>query len=176
MNRVKLDAVFIDRDGTLGASEDVVYPDTFVPFNYVKDCFSRLKQAGIKVFIFSNQSCIARKKDKGYDFSAEFTGYGADDWFICPHDDGDGCDCRKPGTGLLIEARDKYGLDLSRCAVIGDRWSDMLPGGKLNMRLIPVLTGRGERAVGADRGKWAEYEPDYVAADFKAAVEWIVSI
>ena len=168
---MKLEAVFVDRDGTLGASSEVIYPHTFEPFPYVADCIKQLKAAGIKVFIFSNQSCIARGKDNGYDFEKEFKGYGADDWFVCPHDDGDNCDCRKPKTGLLLKAREKYGLDMSRCAVIGDRWSDMLPGGLLGMKLILVLTGRGHEAMNVHRDKWAEYEPDIVSEDFKDAVQ-----
>ena len=34
-------------------------------------------------------------------------------------------DCRKPLPGLLLRAAEKYGIDLSRSFMIGDRWRDV---------------------------------------------------
>ena len=81
--------LFIDRDGTMGASADVEFPDTFVPFPYVKQCVELAHSAGWTVCGFTNQSCFARGKDRGHDFEAEFSGYGFDALFLCPHDNAD---------------------------------------------------------------------------------------
>ena len=99
---------------------------------------SILKKHGLrnKVLIASNQSCIARGTDNGYDFAAEFSAYGADSWFLCPHDAHDGCDCRKPKPGLLLRAAEQYGLDLKRCVMVGDRWTDMKCGFDAGTRCI----------------------------------------
>lgn len=92
--------VFFDRDGTLGTLDDVRYPQTFRLFPDAKKTIDALKARGMFVFIASNQSCVARGTDGGYDFAREFSLLGADDWFICPHDKKDGCACRKPKTRL----------------------------------------------------------------------------
>ena len=133
-----------------------------------------LREHGVLALVTTNQSCIARGLDGGYDFAAEFRDIGADGWFICPHDRQDGCRCRKPGTGLIEQARDRYDLDLARSYMIGDRWSDMLAGGRMGMRLIPVLTGKGRETLGAEREKWQPYAPAYIARDLPDAARWIV--
>lgn len=165
--------VFIDRDGTMGGSYYVEYPDEYYPYEGTKEAFELLNKNGFRPIIFTNQSCIARGKDKGYDFAAEFKEIGAVDWFICPHDDKDNCNCRKPKTGLLEQAKEKYNLNLNECYVIGDRWSDMLSGGRMGCKLILVLTGRGMESLGCDRDKWSDYEPLYIAENLKEAVLWL---
>lgn len=168
-----MQAVFIDRDGTMGGAAALEFPDEYVPYEGTPEAFRQLNDAGYAPMIFTNQSCIARGKDRGYDFAAEFRGIGAVDWFICPHDTGDGCDCRKPQPGLLRQAQQKHGLDMSECYVIGDRWSDMVAGGRMGCKLILVLTGRGQDALGCDRDKWSEYRPVYVADNLKMAADWL---
>lgn len=167
------EAVFIDRDGTMCESAAIEYPQQFIPLQGLKSMLEKIRSTGAKLFVFSNQSCIARGKDGGYDFEREFRELGFDDWFLCPHDRPDGCSCRKPQTGLLEQARKKYGLSMENCWVIGDRWSDMLPGGQMGCHLILVLTGRGREALGEDRSKWSGYSPDFVAADLGQAARWL---
>ena len=166
-------AVFIDRDGTMGGGYNVEYPWDYAPYRNTAAGFRLLRENGFTPMIFTNQSCIARGKDRNYDFAAEFRAIGAFDWFICPHDAGDCCDCRKPKPGLLFRAQEKYGIDLTQSYVIGDRWSDMAAGGAAGCRLILVKTGRGQEALSADRAKWAEYEPLYVAEDFFGAARFL---
>lgn len=93
---------------------------------------------------------------------------------IYPNASEHNCKCRKPETGLLLRAKEEYGLELSRCIVIGDRWSDMMAAERVNMGKILVLTGAGNEALGKDRDKWLEIEPDYVANNVLEAVEWIL--
>jgi imidazoleglycerol-phosphate dehydratase/histidinol-phosphatase len=45
--------------------------------------------------------------------------------FVCPHRAADGCDCRKPRTGLVTKYLAETALDTSASAVIGDRDSDL---------------------------------------------------
>ena len=164
---------FIDRDGTMGGGHTVEYPWDYTPFPDTAAAFALLRENGLRPMIFTNQSCIARGKNGNYDFDAEFAAIGAEDWFICPHDTGDGCSCRKPQAGLLYAARDKHGLCLSECYVIGDRWSDMVAGGKAGCKLILVRTGRGEEALTVDRDKWSEYAPLFVAENLWQAAQWL---
>ncbi len=166
-------AVFIDRDGTMGGDHTVEYPQDYYHYKGTKEAFSILKENGFSPMIFTNQSCIARGKDGGYDFAQEFSQIGAVDWFICPHDTDDNCNCRKPKTGLLLAAKEKYELCMNECYVIGDRWSDMLAGGRMGCKLILVKTGRGAEALDTDREKWAQYSPCYVAENLYEAAKWL---
>lgn len=117
--------IFFDRDGTLGELDDVRYPQTLRFFPDSKTVISRLKERGYRVFIATNQSCIARGTDGGYNYEQEFGDLGVDDWFICPHDKNDGCSCRKPKPGLLEQAIQKYGLKREECLMVGDRETDV---------------------------------------------------
>ena len=158
----------------MGGDYYVKYPQDYYPYEGTAEAFQMLKAAGFALYIVTNQSCIARGLDGGYDFAREFSEIGADDWFICPHDTQDHCHCRKPETGLLEAAFEKHNLDAAQCYMIGDRWSDMAAGGKKGMRLILVMTGRGNESLGCDREKWGAYEAEYVARDLKDAAEYLI--
>lgn len=167
-------AVMVDRDGTMGGNYHMRTPQEYFPFDGTKEAFALFNREKIPVFIVTNQSCIARHLDNGYDFDAEFRGIGADDWFICPHDTLDHCRCRKPEPGLIEQAAKKHGLDLRASYMVGDRWSDMVAGGKMGMKLVLVKTGRGEEALGKDRVQWQAYQPDLIAENLLEAAQWIV--
>ena len=69
------------------------------------------------------------------------------DYFFCPHHiDGVvkeysiSCDCRKPEAGMIFQAQEKYGFDLSKSVLIGDKESDILAGIKANIPLNIRIT------------------------------------
>jgi len=49
-------------------------------------------------------------------------------WEICPHDDGDGCACRKPKGGMIVDLAKTYGVDLAGSTMVGDQEVDELAG------------------------------------------------
>ena len=167
-------AVFIDRDGTMGGDTSVTYPDKFVLYPFTDKAIKMLKSNGIKVFAFTNQPGISVGEAEEQDFIDELVGFGVEKAYICPHDSKENCKCRKPETGLLLRAKVEYDLDLSKCLVIGDRWSDIMAAERVNMGKILVLTGSGKETVGKDRYKWKEFEADFVANNLLEAVEWIL--
>ena len=64
--------------------------------------------------------------------------------YMCPHKPEDGCSCRKPLPGLLLQAAKDLSLDLQRSWMIGDAWSDVQAGEAAGMRgTILLKTGRG---------------------------------
>lgn len=135
--------ILFDRDGTLGDLGDVRYPQTFVPFCDVKSVFSALQSKGYLVGILTNQSSIARGTGTGYDFATEFAEYGCDIYEICPHDSADGCNCRKPKSGMLLSVCEKLSLRPQECVVIGDRESDVACAKNVGATGVLVLTGKG---------------------------------
>ncbi len=49
-------------------------------------------------------------------------------WRICPHDDADGCECRKPNGGMIADLAQVYGVDLAGSTMVGDQEVDELAG------------------------------------------------
>jgi len=47
---------------------------------------------------------------------------------MCPHTDADGCACRKPKPGMLLDAAAEFGIDLAASHMVGDRWRDVAAG------------------------------------------------
>lgn len=172
--REKVQAVFIDRDGTIGGTDEVVYPGGFQLFSFAEKAIKILKEKGIKIISFTNQPGISKGKATKEDFINELISFGFDDCYICPHDAREGCTCRKPAAGMLKDAAKKHNLNLEKCVVVGDRWSDMLAAAKAGSIKILVLTGAGNAAVGKYRYKWSEYDADYIASNILEAVKWLV--
>lgn len=122
-------AVFFDRDGTL--CRDAHYLNNwndFEPFQGL-DELRKLKDAGFLLIGITNQSGIKRGiVDRNFTESVNrffMERYGFDDFLYCPHLPEDNCACRKPSPGMLFRAREKFGIDLKRSYVVGDKESDM---------------------------------------------------
>lgn len=171
-----IQAVFVDRDGTIGGSGHFVHPRDFTPYPFSQLALKKLKEKGIKLFAFTNQHRISSAEATINEFQEEFLSNGFDDAFICPHSPKEGCSCHKPKPGMLIEASQKHNLDLMRCVVIGDVGStDMLAAHKVGATKILVLTGWGKSSYNEYRYTWSDVQPDYIADNLLGAVEWLLS-
>jgi D-glycero-D-manno-heptose 1,7-bisphosphate phosphatase len=84
----------------------------------------------------------------------------------CFHDDPDGCPCRKPKPGLLLEAAREHGIDLARSFMVGDRWSDVAAGAAAGCSTLLVATPYS----GRDR-----CAPDHEVADLREAAQRILA-
>jgi histidinol-phosphate phosphatase family protein len=168
-----IEAIFLDRDGTIGGDETVHYPGKFELFPYTASLIEKLKNDKIKIFSFTNQPGISRGLAKVEEFKEELIGFGFDRVYICPHDHKEGCSCRKPGIGMLLEAKKAHNLTLENCVVIGDRWSDMLAAEKAGCIKILVKTGSGTASLNEYFEKIKEIQIDYIADDLKHAVSWL---
>jgi D-glycero-D-manno-heptose 1,7-bisphosphate phosphatase len=172
-------AVFLDRDGVL--MRDASYfghVDQVELIAGAPQALRRLQDAGFRLFVVTNQSGVGR----GY-FSREaveeihtllnrhFTAAGVsiEHYYVCPHHPEDNCDCRKPKPKFLFEAACEYGLDLSRCFMIGDRPSDIQCGYNAGATSILVLTGAGRETL-----ETHAVVPAAVVDDIGAAAEWIL--
>ncbi|MBM7691427.1 histidinol-phosphate phosphatase family protein [Peribacillus deserti] len=175
-----IQAVFIDRDGTIGGSGNVVYPGEFRLFPSADTALLQLKKAGKLLFSFTNQPGISMGKASLEEFQKELTGFGFVQIYLCPHQHTYGCTCRKPSIGMLLQAVDENGLNLKQCVVIGDRWTDMVAAEQADCINILVKTGAGAEALKKYENKeffalWGEVALDYAAADLLEAVEWLNS-
>jgi len=170
-----VEAVFIDRDGTIGGNGHFIHPNHFQLFPNAITAIQLLKRHSIKVFAFTNQHRIARGEAMIGEFEAQFRSYGFDQSYICPHGMEEDCSCKKPNGGMLLRAAEEHRLDLTQCVVIGDVGStDMLAAHRVGARKILVRTGWGADSLGKFRDKWSETEPDYIADDLLEAVQWVL--
>jgi histidinol-phosphate phosphatase family protein len=127
----RVDAVLFDRDGTLAV--DVPYngdPDLVRVVDGAPRAVQRLRRNGVRVAAVTNQSGVGRGViDEGQvrAVNARIEGsVGAlDGWFCCFHVEDDGCGCRKPMPGLVLEAAHALGVAPERCAVVGDTGADV---------------------------------------------------
>lgn len=171
--------VFLDRDGTL--IEDVHHGHRLEDYLLLPgtiDALGRLRQAGFRLAIVTNQSGIGRGLF-GLDDYARYHGRLLDDLsaagleidatYMCPHVPDAGCECRKPSPGSLLRARVELGADLAASWVVGDHVSDVRLAENAGARGILVLTGHGS----VERPKLGTTEAT-VVPDLPAAVAHIV--
>jgi histidinol-phosphate phosphatase family protein len=144
-------AVLLDRDGTLVV--DVPYngdPDRVRPMPGARGALDRLRAAGVPLAVVSNQSGIARGILSEDEVAAvnrrveELLG-PLGPWCVCPHGADDGCDCRKPAPGLVLEAAARLGVAPERCAVVGDIGADVEAARAVGARGVLVPTPRTRR-------------------------------
>lgn len=152
-------AVFLDRDGTVNREKNFIHKSTqweWIPGSV--RAIRLLNDRGYLVIIVSNQSGVARgyfgRKDveKLHRFvrrDIQKRGGRIDGFFYCPHLPADGrghaCLCRKPSPGMVFKARRRFGIDLKRSYLVGDRRGDVLTARAAGARPIHVLTGYGRR-------------------------------
>lgn len=144
-------AVFFDRDGTL--MEEVHYcgdPGKVRIFPGVSDGLRKLKEAGFRIFVITNQSGIGRgliTVEQYRSVQAEFIrqiGAGLiDASYFCPDAPGTNSNCRKPAPGMLLEAACEHDIDLSASYTVGDKAADVECGRRAGTKTILVLTGYG---------------------------------
>jgi imidazoleglycerol-phosphate dehydratase/histidinol-phosphatase len=146
-------ALFIDRDGTLieepaDNQVDALHKVRLVPG--VINALQRLRGLGYRFVMISNQDGLGTISFPQADFDicqehtlALFASQGIhfDEVLICPHWENDGCDCRKPRTGLLTRFLANTDLDMASCAVIGDRSTDMQLANALGIRGFQINNG-----------------------------------
>ncbi len=150
--------IFLDRDGVINKPAKpheyiTTWPD-FVILPGVYEALRLFHGNGYKIFIATNQRCIARGMatlsqidDLHRMMTEDFVSHGCfvDGIFICPHGDNDGCDCRKPKPGLLLqvqshlEGSEGVTVDKSRSWMIGDSKTDEQAG--INYGVNTVLIG-----------------------------------
>ncbi|MFU8875147.1 HAD-IIIA family hydrolase [Micromonospora sp. SL4-19] len=151
------DAVLLDRDGTL--IEDVPYngdPEKVRPVPGAREALDRLRAAGLRLAVVSNQSGLAR----GFFTVEDLRRVNArveellgpfDSWQICPHGEPDGCVCRKPAPGLVHAAARALGTLPTRCVLVGDIGADMIAAAAAGAAgvLVPTPATRAAEVAAA---------------------------
>lgn len=128
-------ALFLDRDGTLIV--DVGYPRDPAQVALIPGAIDALKAWNGPLVIISNQSGVARGRitpDEAAAVHARTVELFAEHGirfagaYYCFHGPDDGCRCRKPMPGMLLDAARELGLELSNATMLGDKPSDVAAG------------------------------------------------
>jgi histidinol-phosphate phosphatase family protein len=150
-------AVLLDRDGTLVV--DVPYngdPSRVEPVPGARAALDRLRAAGLPLVIVSNQSGVARGLLTSEQVAAvnrrveELLGPFVA-VLVCEHGPDDGCGCRKPRPGLVLDAARRLGVEPADCVLIGDIGADVDAARAAGARplLVPTAATRTEEVAGA---------------------------
>ena len=149
-------AVLLDRDDTLIADGPYLNePAQVRPLPGAYRALRRLRDRGLLLAVVSNQSGVAKGLISAEQLAAVNVRVEGllgpfHSWQVCVHDDGDGCECRKPLPGMVLAAADELGVDPSRCVLIGDTGADVAAALSARARAVLVPTVRTLRHEVAD--------------------------
>ena len=144
-------AIFLDKDGTL--VRDVPYnvnPDLLSLTPGAVDALRLWQAAGFLLVVVTNQPGLQRGL---FDRAALARLHGnlverlaresvaLDGFFACSHLEESDCDCRKPRSGLLLEAARVLGIDLEASWMIGDILNDVEAGHRAGCRSVLLDVG-----------------------------------
>lgn len=159
-------AIFLDRDGVIienRASYVRGWEDVAI-YGQALTALAEINSSPYKIVVVTNQSAVGRgiiSLEIVWEINnrlvkiIEQTGGRIDGVYVCPHAPQDGCACRKPEPGLLLQAADELSLDLSRSILIGDALSDILAGQAAGVRQTALV----RTGLGAEQAATAKAEP-----------------
>jgi D-glycero-D-manno-heptose 1,7-bisphosphate phosphatase len=162
-----LRTVFLDRDGVLNRKlPEGEYVSAWEHFHLLPgaaEAIAKLKRAGMRVLVVSNQRGIALGLYHAEDVDRihaqlqnELSAQGTqiDGFYFCPHDKG-ACNCRKPLPGLFEQAQSEFpDIEPQSSLMVGDSLSDIEFGRNLGMKTIFIEgepTHRGNQKPGAKK-------------------------
>ncbi len=152
----KIKAAFFDRDGTL--IRDVGYLSKLDQIELIPQAIKLcqlVQESGYKLFVVTNQSGVARgffdeafvkRIHEKLDSLFGACGIHFQKFYYCPHHPefariekyGKKCSCRKPESGMLLQAAEEFDLDLSSSLMFGDKFSDIEAGKALGCKSFLV--------------------------------------
>ena len=169
--------LFLDRDGIINIDKGYIHKTEDVEFvDGIFDLLRFTMNKGFKFIVVTNQAGIARglyaKSDveKLHAFmSAKLKEEGIEikEFFHCPHHPeftGD-CNCRKPEPGMLLAAKEKYGINMTESMIIGDKQSDVQAGKNAGLGKCILVSSRYEPSDVP--------EADYFAHDLHDALKYL---
>ena len=181
---MKLDAVFLDRDGVLNphipggyllrAGDVTLLPGVAVAVR-------RLNDAGVRVIVISNQQGVGKGlmtlgdlegiERRMSEILASEAGAFLDRCYYSTDLAGENSARRKPQPGMLREAARDFGLTPAHTVFAGDSATDIKAGHAASVGRTALLLSGGIRAYA--EGDF-DPAPDLVFPDLTALVDWVL--
>ncbi len=151
-----IQTVVLDRDGVINfdSPDYILSPEQWQPVPGSLEAIARLKQAGLQVAVCSNQSALGRGMINQTTFDAiqakmiaatQNVGGSFDYIAVCPHGPDDGCGCRKPLPGMLLDIFKALHIqDKNSVVMIGDSYRDVQAAHAAGIDAILVRSGYGD--------------------------------
>lgn len=173
--------IVLDRDGVINVDlfDYVLKNEDFKFENGSLEAILKLCENNFEIIVATNQKCInlhlisAEGIDQINNFWIKQIKEKGGDIFhvgVCPHRDEENCNCRKPETGLLVDAEKKLNINLKGSYFIGDKLSDLECAISHGCKPILVKTGYGTRTYKSRYPK-----ESMIFENLKSAVDWIVN-
>lgn len=168
-----MNVVFLDRDGTIVVEPPDEQLDSLEKLELIPGIIEGLRllrDRGFELVMVTNQDSLGTDRHPLSSFEPphrkllrilQGEGIEFSHIFICPHTPADGCNCRKPKTGLVDEFLKDHKPDLSRTFMIGDRETDVQFGKNVGCRTV--------RLASADQSG-----ADFVTTSFLEACRFVV--
>ncbi|MGM0750962.1 MAG: D-glycero-alpha-D-manno-heptose-1,7-bisphosphate 7-phosphatase [Bacillota bacterium] len=170
-------AVFLDRDGVINEvkTQRVTFvnrPDQFYFLEGVLDAIKLLTESDFLIFVVTNQGGVGlgylsheqlRSIHDHMVMEIEKAGGLIQEVSCCTHKQHEGCKCRKPEAGMLLDLAQKYGLDIGQSYMVGDRDVDIEAGRKAGCTTILLADGPSPL-----------FNADYMFTNLMEAAEFIV--
>ena len=163
--------VILDRDGTIVIDRHYLGdPEQLAFLPGAVAGLRKLHMLGCRLIVITNQSGVGRglltleqvqRVNAALASMMDTIGAPLTATYFCPHAPDAQCDCRKPATGLLLQAAREHGFDPAACIVIGDKASDIEMGKQVGAHTMLVT---GEHFASAQSSK-----PDIVVKDLGEA-------
>ncbi|MFC1667166.1 D-glycero-beta-D-manno-heptose 1,7-bisphosphate 7-phosphatase [Candidatus Omnitrophota bacterium] len=176
-------AIFLDRDGVInkdpGGGD---YIKSWKEFQFLPDAIWAIKELnknGYNIFVISNQAGVGKglysqealnEITKNMLKEIEASGGKIRSITYCTHRMDEGCNCRKPKTGMIEKATKSLDIDFKKTYFIGDSRVDVGVGRNANCKTILLLTGKEDASSARD---W-DVKPDFIKKDLKEAVQWVL--
>lgn len=182
-------AVFLDRDGVineivvhaeLGTIDSPSKASEFVLKKGIAELIRKIRNAGYKIIVVTNQPGLAKKKytvkifneiDRKMKELLQAEKAEIDAIYYCLHHPEAKdkkykkiCDCRKPEPGLLLSAKKDFSIDMKKSYIIGDSWSDIAAGKKAGCKTILFSNFKCDLC---NLLREKNILPDTIAGDFK---------
>ncbi|MFC7684877.1 D-glycero-alpha-D-manno-heptose-1,7-bisphosphate 7-phosphatase [Ureibacillus sp. GCM10028918] len=167
-------AVFLDRDGVINEVltnrvKFVNQPKDFYFLPGVPEAINKLNNYFDHIFVVTNQGGVGL----GFMKEAQLikihehmikelkkSGAEVHDVAFCPHKPKAGCECRKPGSKMIVDLGKKYEIDLPRSYMVGDTDTDIQAGKKAGTKT--VFLGKSDPLA------------DAIFPDLFTAADWII--
>lgn len=174
--------VFVDRDGVINVNRPG-HVTSWAEFQFLPNALAglvSLTRQGCAVYVVTNQAVVNRglvtvaELDEIHDRmvrSVAAEGGRIRAVLACPHRPDEGCGCRKPAPGLLLEAAGRHGVDLETAIFVGDHFNDLEAAERAGCRSILVLSGRVASCSETDLPAGCEA----VLADLAAAAAYLAA-
>lgn len=175
--------IFLDRDGVL--NEDVApylsHLEYLRIFPWTEEALRLLWDAEFDIFVVSNQQGVALgitpveeldKITEAIESCAKRAGARIRKFYHATQRDEDNHPWRKPSPGMILAARDEFGVDVEGAYLIGDKWSDIEAAARAGCRPLLVLSGVTPKEE--DPNTW-KYPPERVFPNLLEAVKAIIA-